>query len=186
MSATTPALRGGIGNERLGAALPAVALAIVALIAMAALMMAANRTTTGAPLAAPAPGTVSQFQGSWDAIGTGGGVPADQYANGWQATDSGVPVNRFQAANGFAVAGDHGSATDSISVALPVGIFDRGWATDSGKLATPMFAVPGDHGSVTDGSSAQAPVSDHPIRHGPARTQSVSPTNGGRGTLVAR
>ncbi len=89
MSATTPAVRGGIGNQRLGAALAVVAVAIVAIIAMVA-FATANRTSTAAPAA--------------------GAAPAAQ-----------APV-----------------------------LHDRGWAMDSGKLATPIFSVPGDHGSLTD------------------------------------
>jgi hypothetical protein len=124
MSATTPALRGGIGSQRLGAALTAIALAIVVLVAIAGAMSLANRTTvTAAPAAAPAPASVH----------------------------------------------------------------DRGWAMDSGKLATPMFSVPGDHAAATDGSTITAPKAVEPGHHGAPwviRRTAPAPTNGGRGTRM--
>ena len=99
MSATTPALRGGIGSQRFGAALTAIALAVVALVAIAGVMAVANRTTTAAPVAAPAPAS----------------------------------------------------------------LYDRGWATDSGKLSTPAFSVAGDHSAAIEGSGVAAPKTLLPL-----------------------
>jgi hypothetical protein len=65
MSATTPAV-GGIGTQRLAAALAAVALAVVVLVAIIGLQAMASRSTTIAPAAAPAPASVFDHGTSTD------------------------------------------------------------------------------------------------------------------------
>jgi len=64
MSATTPAVQGGIGTQRLGVALAAIALAIIVLVALVGLQASASRTVTLAPAAAPAP--ASLFDRGWE------------------------------------------------------------------------------------------------------------------------
>jgi hypothetical protein len=61
MSATTPAVRGGIGTQRLGAALAAIALAIIVLVALVGLQASASRTVTLVPAAVPAPAPASLY-----------------------------------------------------------------------------------------------------------------------------
>ena len=169
MSATTPALRGGLGSQRLGAALTAVALAIVVLVAIAGLMAMANRTTTIAPAAAPA--------------------PASLYDRGW-ATDSGKLSSPM-----FSVPGDHGMATDG-SAAAPATRFDGSWesiGTGGGVPVSQAGSGPiGTGGGVplaTGDSSVQAPVTlVEPGHHGVGgpirRPHLANPTSGGRGTRL--
>jgi len=63
MSATTPAIQRGIGTQRLGAVLAAIALAVIVVVAIVGLQAAASRTASSIPAAAPAP--ASQLDHGW-------------------------------------------------------------------------------------------------------------------------
>jgi hypothetical protein len=101
MSATTPAVRGGLGSQRLGTALVAIALAIVVIAALIGFAALSGRMTAVAPAAAPAP------------------APAVQFDRGW-ANDKG------KAGPAFSVAGDHAAATDGSGVTAPVNLAPNG------------------------------------------------------------
>jgi hypothetical protein len=180
MSATTPALRGGIGSQRLGAALIAVALAIVALVAIAGVMSVANRTTTAAPVAAPA--------------------PASLHDRGW-ATDSGK-----LSTPAFTVPGDHGLATDGSATAPATelgGYWDQISVSGSTKAAPVVLprALDPYHADNPAGAKTYLPlprvfdpyhndvvIPVEPGHHGVGgplrRTNNEAPTNGGRGTRM--
>ena len=116
MSATTPAIQGGTSTQRLGAALVAVALAIVALIAMVGISANANRTATTAPVAAPAPGSL--------------------FDRGWM-NDRGKGL-----APAFSVAGDHGAVLDGSATAPIAPVLPDSHGSVTGTITAAPVVLP--------------------------------------------
>jgi hypothetical protein len=96
MSATTPAVHGGTGTQRLGIAMAAIALAIIVVAALVGFQAMASRTTSAAPGAAPAPAT--------------------QFDHGTANDVAPAPASQF----------DHGTANDRAGAAAPIAprVFD--------------------------------------------------------------
>ncbi len=84
MSATTPALRGGIGNQ-LGTALAAIALAVLVIAALIGLQAVAGRNTAATPAVAPAPAPAVHDRG-WATDDGTLAVPAVEAPNGGHGT----------------------------------------------------------------------------------------------------
>jgi len=156
MSATTPAIQGGTSSQRLGAALAAVALAIVALIAIVGLSAAMRPATTAAPVAAPAPGSL--------------------FDRGWM-NDRGKGL-----APAFSVAGDHGAVLDGSASAPIAPVLPDSHGSVTGTITAAPVVLP----RVFDpyhNDAVAAPVT-LPRVFDPYHNDST--TNGGRGTWMAR